>query len=122
MKILQICNFSAGVSGVWTRALEDAREFIKKGHKVYVFSTNKQENEEIAAPNHEIKEGIEITRFPIKRRIGYALWFDFEKEALQLNPDIIICHGLRKPYLGPALKIAKEINAKCFLITHAPFL
>lgn len=121
MKILEICNFSKGISGVWTRAFEDARNFIKRGYEVHIFSSNIQENGELTVSNQEIKEGVVITRFPVKRRQGYALWFDFEKEALQLNPDIIICHGLRKPYLKPAVKIARKIGAKCFLVTHAPF-
>jgi len=122
MKILQICNFSSGISGVWTRVFEESREFIKKGHKVHVFSSDEKENGEKASSKQEIKEGINITRFPIRRKKGYALWFDFKKEALQLKPDIIICHGLRKPYLGPTIKIAKEMGAKCFLVTHAPFV
>jgi len=49
-------------------------------------------------------------------------WFDFKKEALKLKPNVIICHGLRKPYLKKAVNIAKKIGAKCFLITHAPFI
>ena len=122
MKILQICNFSSGVSGVWTRVFEESKEFIKKGYKVYVFSSDEKENGEKELSTQEIKEGIDITRFPIKRKKGYALWFNFNKEALQLKPDIIICHGLRKPYLGSAIKIAKKIGSKCFLITHAPFV
>jgi len=121
MKILQICNFSSGVSGVWTRVLEDAREFTKRGHEVYVFSSNEQDGE-LVLSSQELKEGIDITRFPVTRKHGYALWFNFEEEALKLNPDIIICHGLRKPYLKPAIKIAKKVGAKCFLVTHAPFL
>lgn len=122
IKVLEICNFSSGISGVWTRVLEDSREFIKKGYKVFVFSSNQQENNETELPSQEVKEGIDITRFPVKRKIGYALWFDFEEEAIKLNPDIIICHGLRKPYLNQAIKISKKINAKIFLITHAPFI
>lgn len=122
MKILQICNFSSGVSGVWTRVLEDAGEFTKKGHEVYVFSSNEKENGEVVALNQEIIEGIDITRFPVRRKQGYALWFNFEEQALRLKPDIIICHGLRKPYLGPAIKIARKVGAKCFLVTHAPFM
>lgn len=125
MKILQICNFSSGISGVFTRVLEDSKQFIKKGYEVYIFSSNETENgvkmdpllEEVISP-----EGIKVKRFPIKRRQGYALWFNFKKEALELKPDIIICHGLRKPYLGPALKIARKINARIFLVTHAPFV
>lgn len=122
MKILQICNFSAGISGVTTRVFEDSKEFIKEGHKVFVFSSDQQENGEKAISNQEIKEEIDITRFPVKFKTGYALWFDFTKEALDLKPDVIICHGLRKPYLQQAIKISKKLGIKCFLVTHAPFV
>lgn len=122
MKILQICNFSSGISGVWTRALEDGKEFIKRGHDVHVFSSDEEENGLKVLANEDIIEGIKVKRFPVKRKKGYALWFDFDKEMSELKPDIIICHGLRKPYLGPASKISKEIGAKCFLVTHAPFI
>ena len=122
MKILQICNFSSGVSGVWTRAYEDAREFIKRGHEVYVFSSNEYEDGKMVEKSEEILKEIKIKRFPVKRKKGYALWFDFKKEALELKPDVIICHGLRKPYLGPAIQVAKKIGSKIFLITHAPFM
>ncbi len=122
MKILQICNFSSGVSGVWTRVFEDAREFVKVGHELHIFSSNEYEDGKIVEKSEEILGEIKIKRFPVKRKKGYALWFNFEKEALELKPDIIICHGLRKPYLGPAIKIAKKIGAKIFLVTHAPFM
>ena len=93
MKILQICNFSAGISGVWTRVLEDSLEFIKRGHDVYVFSSDKTENGQ-KADSQEILDvglnrGIDITRFPIKFKMGYALWFDFTKEALDLKPNAL---------------------------------
>jgi hypothetical protein len=100
MKILQICNFSSGISGVFTRVLEDSKQFIKRGHEVYVLSSNETENEKIVEKFEETREGVKIKRFTIKKRQGYALWFDFKKEALELKPDVIICHGLRKPYLG----------------------
>ena len=123
MKILQICNFSSGISGVWTRVLEDSLEFVKRGHDVFIFSSDKEENgQEAMATEVYPYDGIRIRRFPIKRKVGYAIWFDFVEEALKLKPDVIICHGLRKPYLGPAIKIAKKLGIKCFLITHAPFV
>ena len=122
MKILQICNFSSGVSGVWTRVFEDSKEFIKGGHEVHVFSSDEHEDRKMVEKSEEILEEIKIKRFPVTRKQGYALWFDFEKEALELKPDVIICHGVRKPYLGPAIKIAKKNGAKIFLVTHAPFI
>lgn len=121
MKILEICNFSSGISGTFTRAYADGREFVKRGHEVHLYSSNETEDGQKVG-EEELLDGIKIKRFPIKKRKGYALWFDFEKEALELNPDIIIAHGLRKPYLNQTLKIAKKNGAKTFLITHAPFI
>ena len=122
IKVLQICNFSSGISGVWTRVLEDSREFAKRRiYEVHIFSSNIQEDG-TPVKDEETFEGIKIKRFPIRRKLGYALWFDFEEEAIKLNPDVIICHGLRKPYLNKVINISKKIGAKCYLVTHAPFV
>jgi len=119
-KILEICNFSSGISGVWTRVFEESKK-LAKNNDVYVFSSD-LENEKINPKKEEIISGIKIKRFPVKNRMGFALFFDFEKEALKLKPDIIICHGYRKPYLNKAIRIARKINAKIYLVTHAPFV
>ena len=119
-KILEICNFSSGVSGVWTRVFEESKRLSKK-NDVFVFSSD-IENERINPIKNEKISGVNIRRFSVKRRIGYALFFDFEKEALALQPDIIICHGYRKPYLNKAIKIARKLNIPIFLVTHAPFV
>lgn len=122
MKILEICPFSAGICGVWSRVKQESIEFLKKGYDVHVFSSNETEDGEVVEKSEEILEEIKIKRFQITRKQGYALWFNFKKEALELKPDMIICHCFRKPYLGPAIKIAKKIGAKIFLVTHAPFV
>ena len=40
MKILELCPFSAGVCGVWTRVLEESKRLSDKGHEIKVFSSN----------------------------------------------------------------------------------
>src|SRR3990167_11404045 len=97
MKILQLCNFSSGISGVWTRVLEDSSEFIKRVHEVHVFSSDRTEDGVKVEGLQENSLGIRIKRFPVKFKVGYALWFDFDyfkKEIIALGPDVIICHGL----------------------------
>lgn len=121
MKVLEVVNFSGGISGTWTRALEDAKAFKEDGHSVNIYSSNKTEDG-IIIKHDEKLNGINIKRFPIKKRKGYALWFDFEKEALELKPDVIIAHGLRKPYLNKVVRLKKLLKCKIFLITHAPFI
>lgn len=121
MKILEICPFSEGICGVWSRVKQESIEFSKKGYDISVFSSNEMEDGGIVEKSEEILEGIKIKRFPVTRKQGYALWFDFKEEALKLKPDVIICHCFRKPYLGPAIKIARKLGSKIFLVTHAPF-
>lgn len=128
MKILEICEFSEGICGVWQRVKQEASELVKRGHEVYVFSSNitKGTNEE--AKSYDEIEGIKIYRFPIKFRVGEnALFWNFEKKALALQPDIIIAHVYRHPHTNIALKIAKKLKkqgkkCKVFLVTHAPFV
>jgi len=128
MKILEICEFSAGICGVWTRVKQESVELLKRGHEVYVFSSNSVKGTNETAKSYEEIEGIKIYRFPIKFKIGEnALFWDFEKKALGLSPDIIIAHVYRHPHTNQALKVAKILkqkgkNCKIFLVTHAPFV
>ena len=46
----------------------------------------------------------------------------FEKEAVKFAPDVIIVHSYRHRHTTAALKVAKKIGCKIFLVTHAPFL
>ena len=124
-KILEICNFSAGISGVWSRVLEESKILSKK-NEVWIFSSNLK-NEYEKAKSHDKIGKIKIRRFPVKFRIGYALFFNFYKELLKLKPDVIIAHGFRKPYLNQVIRAKKELEKKgkkikIFLVTHAPFL
>ncbi|MBI2057046.1 glycosyltransferase family 4 protein [Candidatus Pacearchaeota archaeon] len=52
--------------------------------------------------------------------------WNFEKEALDYSPDIIIAHNYRHLHTTKCLKIAKRLKekgkkCKVFLVTHAPF-
>ncbi|MEK6881093.1 MAG: glycosyltransferase family 4 protein, partial [Nanoarchaeota archaeon] len=63
---------------------------------------------------------------PAKKLGGesYLSW-DFEKvekEVLNYNPDVIIAHAYRHKHTTKVLKIAKKLNCKVFLVTHAPFV
>lgn len=123
MKIAEICLYSAGICGVWSRVFEEAKRLKKAGHVVQVFTTNKIKgaNNALASPK-EIKEGILIKRFPAKHLGGESFMFwDFKKETLKFKPDVIIVHSYRHLHTIKALDIGKECNAKVFLVTHAPF-
>ena len=122
-KILILSDYSAGICGVWQRAKVEAAEFKKKGYEVYVFSSNAiKGNNKLAKPEGTY-EGVNIRRFPFKLLGGesYMTW-NFEKQAIKFKPNIIIAHCYRHILTKKALKVAKKINAKCFLITHAPFV
>ncbi len=123
MKIAEICLYSAGICGVWSRVFEEAKRLKKAGHAVQVFTTNKIKGANNAlASSKEIKEGILIKRFPARHLGGesFMLW-DYKKETLKFKPDVIIVHSYRHLHTIKALDIGKECDARVFLVTHAPF-
>ncbi|MEK6919105.1 MAG: glycosyltransferase family 4 protein [Nanoarchaeota archaeon] len=126
MKIIQICEFSSGICGVWSRVYQESRELVKKGHKVYVLSSNVNKSTEEIVSSYESKDGIEIYRFPSKTGVFDKLlsknvtYFDFKKRLIDINPDVVITH-LIHPHSFKALKICKILNKPCLLVTHAPF-
>lgn len=124
MKILEITNYTSGGCGVGMRVIKESKLLAKKGHNVLIFSTNFKKGTNELCPLEENTRGVKIKRFPAKRikfaGDSYMVW-DFKKEAMKFNPDIIIAHSYRHKHTINALKLAKEIRCKVFLVTHAPF-
>ncbi len=122
MKILELTNYSAGICGVWNRVKEESIRLHRLGHEVTILSSNHMKGSSELAPREDEIEGVKIKRFPATKVGGesYMVW-NFEKDLLALRPEIIIAHSYRHPHTTMASKIAKKINAKCFLVTHAPF-
>lgn len=127
MKILEICPYSAGICGVWTRALEESKRLSKLGFEVRIFSSDfeKGTNKKVALKD---KIGsIEIQRFHAVKLGGESFMnFKFEKEAIEYYPDRIIVHNYRHLHTTQALRIAERLRkrgkkCKVFLVTHAPF-
>jgi glycosyltransferase involved in cell wall biosynthesis len=122
MKILELTNYSAGICGVWARVKSEALELSKRGHNVRVFSSNLTKGSNKIANSEDSLGDIKIKRFPARQLGGESFMFwDFEKQAINFKPDIIITHSYRHPHTTRALQIAKKINAKVFLVAHAPF-
>jgi len=130
MKILEICPFSAGICGVWTRALSECQEFVKLGHNVTVFSSNLiKGTDETAKFNEEICK-IKVMRFNSNQGIfdkflsKNVTYFNFEKELKRLindkQIDLVITHLLH-PHSFNALNICLKNKIPCYLVTHAPF-
>jgi glycosyltransferase involved in cell wall biosynthesis len=125
MKILELCDFSAGICGVWNRVREESVRLKERGYDVLVLSSNLTKgNDKIAEQEDEIK-GVKIKRFSAKKLGGesFMSWFskETEREIINFKPDIIIAHSYRHPHTIKALRIGKKIGAKVFLVTHAPF-
>lgn len=122
MKILELTNYSAGICGVFARVKQEAVLLAKGGNEVRIFSSNITKGTGEIAKAEDRLEGVKIKRFHSKSLGGesYMFW-DFEKEALKFKPDVIIAHAYRHPHTSSALKIAKKINAKVFLVSHGPF-
>ncbi len=127
MKILEVCPYSAGICGVWTRVLEESKRLSKSGFSIRIFSSNfeKGTNKKVALKDKV--ENLDIQRFSSIKLGGESfMHFNFKKEALEYSPDIIIVHNYRHLHTTQALKIAKKLRkngkkCKIFLVTHAPF-
>ena len=122
MKILEICPFSAGICGVWSRVSQESLEFKKLGYEVQIFSTNIEKGSNNRAPRQDVFNGITIKRFNAKPSIASKNVYDFnfDKSFLEYSPDIVITHLLH-PHSFKALKLCKENNIPCYLVTYAPF-
>ena len=122
MRIVYVCNFSYPFwEGVWNNVYHLSKAMIKKGNEVHVFSSNLNPTGEKSS-YYEVFQGINIHRFDVKYKIGsYGLFFDFEKEMIELKPDLVHAHVYRNPCAHKSLEIAKKLNIPCFLTTHAPF-
>jgi len=126
MKILEITEFSAGICGVWSRVFHESKELVKKGHEVFVFSSNLEKGTGRTVVEEEVKNNVKIFRFKNKSGIFDRIisknvtHFDFEKKFAEINPDIVITH-LIHPHSFKALKMCMKKNKPCILVTHAPF-
>jgi glycosyltransferase involved in cell wall biosynthesis len=126
MKILYLSEYSnPNICGVWTRVCNEARYMAKKGHKIFIFSTNINKSGG-TLPKYEKFEGMSIFRFSPKFRISENASFwagkEFKKKFLEIKPDIVICNTYRHPESMAALKLSKKLKIPCILVTHAPFL
>jgi glycosyltransferase involved in cell wall biosynthesis len=126
MKILELTNYSAGICGVWQRVKQES-SLLSKKHEVKIFSSNITKGSEEIAQEKELLGNINIQRFPAKKLGGESFMnWNFEKQALDYQPDIILAHSYRHSHTKKALKIAQKLkkqgkSCKVFLITHAPF-
>src|SRR3989344_2656740 len=113
MRILEITNYTAGNCGVGMRVLKESKLLSKKGYEVVIFSTNFKKGTNELCPLEENIEGIKIKRFSaIKSKLAgdsYLIW-NFKKEAIKFNPDVIIVHSYRHQHTTQALKVAKKLN------------
>ena len=123
-KIIQLCQFSSGCCGVFSRVLQDSKELVKRGYEVWVFSSNQVKGKPLEiAKNYEVIDGINIRRFPTSFQIGEnCLFWDFITYFNFIQPDIVIAHCYRHPYTNKIIKYSKRQNIRTILITHAPFV
>jgi len=125
MKILEICLFSSGVDGVFTRVKEESLRLAKKNEVMIISSNFTKGNNDIAKAEEKIGKVI-VKRFPAKKLGGesymkFTKIDDMKKTIREFNPDVIIAHCYRHASMDLALEMAKELKVKCFLVTHAPF-
>jgi len=127
VKILELCHFSSGVCGVWSRVSQEARMLSDKGYEVNVFSSNSVKGSKKIVPSKDKIGNVKISRFPSIKLGGESfMYWNCFSEALKYSPDVIIAHVYRHPHTTLALKIKKALmksgkNCIVFLVSHAPF-
>jgi len=128
MRILEVCPFSSGICGVWSRASEEAKRLAEAGYEVRVFSSNKTKGAQTIARERENIGKVLIQRFKAIKLGGESFtYFNYQKEALDYSPDIIIVHNYRHLHTLVALNVARKLRklgkrCKVVLVTHAPFV
>lgn len=134
LRILEVCPFTSGICGVFSRVLNESLEFKKLGHEVIIFSSDVEKGTGKKVSKKDNLQEIIIRRFPSKNgRIGKLLsdnvihWFNNEavNEMIALKPDIIITHLLHPHSARICTNInnLKKLNPrlKTFIVPHAPF-
>ncbi|VVB80288.1 Glycosyltransferase Gtf1 [uncultured archaeon] len=135
MKVLELTNYSSGICGVWARVKEESEGLSRLGYEVKIFSSNLTKGSNNVAPPKGNLGKIEIKRFASIQPGTYPLHFlpggesymfwnfkEAGKEIRKFKPDLIIVHSYRHTHNLFALRMAKKIGAKVFLVTHAPFV
>ncbi len=129
MKIVFTCTYSAGISGVWNRVYSIAQELIKRGHQIYVFSSNLEAGTLKRVSEYENLDGINCYRFEVSRWLGSKNAFDFSKSAgmmraalRKIRPDAVDCQTYRHSEASIISKESIKLGIPCFLTTHAPFV
>ncbi|MBI5391373.1 glycosyltransferase family 4 protein [Candidatus Woesearchaeota archaeon] len=124
MKIAFTCTYSyPSASGVWNYVYNIAKELIKQGHEVHVFSSNRIAGTNKTSSREEVYEGIYLHRFPVRFKVSenYMLWNPY-KAILKIKPDVIHCNTYRHLESIYALRAAEKLKVPSFLTTHAPFV
>jgi glycosyltransferase involved in cell wall biosynthesis len=127
MKILEVCTYSKGGCGVFARAIEEGKRLAKKNEVVLFSSYFEKGTNKIVKRDDKI-DNVVIKRFPGINLGGESfMYWNFIKDALRFEPDVIIAHNYRHLHTLQALaaaKILRKRGKRCsvFLVTHAPFV
>ncbi|MBS3108091.1 glycosyltransferase family 4 protein [Candidatus Woesearchaeota archaeon] len=124
MKIVFLTQFGPpNIGGDVMHVMWLANELKKKGHEIHIFCSNKSKDNKEIKRFTEVIDGIYIHRFrPFFKAAKTTFFWSFKKELFKLKPDIIHAHFYRQYYATIAPKYAKQLKAKSFLTTHAPFV
>ncbi|MEM5875172.1 MAG: glycosyltransferase family 4 protein [Candidatus Aenigmatarchaeota archaeon] len=123
MKIVQICPFFYPVKGgLEEHVYRISRELVKKGHIVYVFTSNSMRKGKIKK-RYEVIDGINVIRFNVFLRLGDfgMFWPGFINYLLKEKPDIVHVHNYRHFHTIFSAILCKIIKKPCIITTHSPF-
>lgn len=123
MKIVQICPFFYPVKGgLEEHVYRISKELVKKGHIVYVFTSNSVRKGKIKK-RYEIMDGIKVIRFNVFLKFGDfgMFWPGFISYLLKEKPDVVHVHNYRHFHTIFSAILCKIIKKPCVITTHSPF-
>ncbi|AAM30874.1 glycosyltransferase family 4 protein [Methanosarcina mazei] len=135
MKILHIINYFQPVLGYQETYL--AKEDIKKGHEVYVLTSDRYApalyvgdaskqilGDRIQSSGFFIEEGINVIRLKVNFEFLNNVWLHkLKKTVLNLKPDVIIVHGICSITAIRIAKIKNKLDGTEFIFDdHMNFL
>lgn len=123
LRIVHVTPFySPSIGGVETIVKQSVEELARRGHEVFVVTTNLNNRLQKIADKGIYNEGnVTIIRLDTHMlRVGYASIMKGLKDTInRLKPDIVHCHNLH-PHLFQAVRWKDSINYRVVAQLHYP--
>ncbi|MCL4692225.1 MAG: glycosyltransferase family 4 protein [Candidatus Hydrogenedentes bacterium] len=125
LRIAQIASYYLPALGGVTRVVQYlSEELAHRGHDVHVLTSTRvpKGNERLGGAGDEDVNGVWVHRFPAWGNVGHMCFFPgFLPVLKRLRPDVIHCHGYRRPHGDLAGFVSRRLEIPILLHVHGGF-